>query len=237
MATPLKHIGTVKIANYTSQISFSGVNTATSPYYVNLHASQSNATSLASNEFWRLNFRIYFRALSNGTSSAAYYGSYPYIWCDNVSSSWDRSGFYWQATNQATNTSHSGWNSSPSYSYAGAMFASVDQGQTGYWQYNYSTNTATNSLANCDAQFDHGYIDFNFGPSNKQAANINSYSIRPANNDTSSTAQIALNANYSTGGGPNATTDGPYTLYLYNGTNWAPGSTFVCYAWDSKDIN
>jgi hypothetical protein len=232
--TPLRHIGTIRVTGATSSVTFTNVTSAQSPYYISNGVSSSNATNLAVNDTWRLNFRIYFRAVSNGNSDVNNYGSYPYVYSDNANS-WDRSGFYYQTTGTSSNTTVNSWSSSPSYTYSGANFGSPYQG--GSWQYSYNTNTADNSLANCDAQFDHGFIDYNFGANHKPCANINSFSIRPNGSDTSSTASIAINDNTSMGGGPSGGNGGPYNINIYNGQNWAEGSTFVCYAWDSKDIN
>lgn len=232
--TPLRYIGTVRVINATSTVSFTNPTAAQSPYNINLGVSSGNATNINVNETWRLSFRIYFRALSNGNNDINSYGSYPYIYSDN-SSSWDRSGFYYQTTGTTSNTTVNGWNTSPSYTYSGANFGSPWQGST--WQYSYAVNTATNSLANCDAQFDHGFIDYNFGANHKPCGNINSFSVRPNGSDTASNASIAINDNTSVGGGPSGGNGGPYNLHIYNGQNWAPGSVFVCYAWDSKDIN
>lgn len=237
--TPLRHIGTIKVTSVTSQVTFTNVNNFQSPYYSSIGTSSGNATDPNVGDTWRLNYRIYFRALGNGNGNTNYYGSYPYVWSDNSNYNWDRSGFYYQTTAANTNTSISGWNSSPSYTYAGANFGSPDLGgtSTSQWLYQYSNQNVSASLAESDSQWDHGYIDYNFGPNNKPCANIHSFSIRPADNNTSSNASIAINDNTSVGGGANASNWGPYAINIYNGTNWAAGSTFVCYAWDSKDIN
>ncbi len=237
--TPLRHIGTIKVTSITSTVTFANVTAAASGYSINLGAGSSNAQDLSHSSTWRMNFRIYFRALGNGNGNSNYYGSYPYIYADNQSYNWDRSGFKYQTTAVNTNTTINGWNSSPNYTYSGGNFGSPDLGSIGsnYWLYNYSTQNVSSSLAESDSQWDHGYIDYQFGWQTMGCMNAHSFSIRPSNNDTSGTAPIAINDNTSMGGGMNASTSGPYNIHLYNGTNWAAGSTFVCYAWDSKDIN
>lgn len=237
--TPLRHIGTIKVTSVTSQVSFTNVTAAASGYNIDLSPSGNNASNPNYSGTWRLNFRIYFRALGNGNGNSNYYGSYPYIYADNQSYNWDRSGYYYQTTAVNTNTTINGWNSSPSYTYNGGNFGSPDLGAIGtnYWLYQYSNQNVSSSLAESDSQWDHGYIDYNFGYQHMGCMNAHSFSIRPSNNDTASNAPIAINDNTSVGAGMNASTNGPYNLHIYNGTNWAAGSTFVCYAWDSKDIN
>ena len=237
--TPLRHIGTIKVTNITSTVTFANVTAAASGYNIDLGMSGSSASDPSYSGTWRLNFRIYFRALGNGNGNSNYYGSYPYIYADNQSYNWDRSGYYYQTTAVNTNTTINGWNSSPSYTYNGGNFGSPDLGAIGtnYGLYQYSNQNVSSSLAESDSQWDHGYIDYNFGYQHMGCMNAHSFSIRPSNNDTASNAPIAINDNTSVGAGMNASTNGPYNLHIYNGTNWAAGSTFVCYAWDSKDIN
>ncbi len=128
--TPLRHIGTIKVASITSTVTFANVTAAASGYNIDLSPSGSNAGNPNYSGTWRLNFRIYFRALGNGQSDSNYYGSYPYIYADNQSYNWDRSGYNYQTSAVNTNTTINGWNSSPSYTYSGGNFGSPTLGGT-----------------------------------------------------------------------------------------------------------
>ena len=188
-----------------------------------------------------MGFRIYFGALINGSSNSMYYGSYPLVKdAQNSGSSWDRQGMYWSNGTVPTNTSAAGWTASATHYVSGAMFTMCDEGATGAgnWRYGFQSNSHTSSLASSDSAFEHGYIDYMFNGNTYPAAYAVSSSIRPANNATTQQAALAISDNYGTGGtSSGGSTTGPYQIDVYSGANFLPGSTFVCYAWDSKDIN
>lgn len=239
--TPMRWIGTTKLTSAFSTVSFSNINNAASGYNINLHTADSDAMNINQGGTWRMGFRIYFRALINGASNSMYYGSYPYIKdSQNSGNTWDRAGMYWSGGTVATNTAAAGWNTSQTHYLYGAMFTMCDEGATGAgnWRYGFQSNSHTSSLASSDSTFEHGYIDYMFNGNTYPAAYAVSTSIRPADNSTTQQAPLAISDNFGTGGtSSGGSTTGPYQIDIYSGANFLPGSTFVCYAWDSKDIN
>ena len=239
--TPLRYCGTIKVTSETSHLTFTGLQQAATNYSIDIQQAASTAMDLNQPQTWRMLYRIYYRAATSGSSNAIYYGSYPYVYdSGNSGNSWDRNGLYYQNGTVYTNATANGWNVSQTHYINGAQFSCGDEGATGSgnWRYNYSSNNITTSLCESDTQFEHGYIDYNFGPYNFPAAYAHSSGIRPADNSTASNAPIAISDNYGTGGTSSGGSTGQHSqITLYNGANWAPGSVFHCFAWDSKDIN
>lgn len=239
--TPMRWVGTTKLTSPTTVVSFSGTTTAATGYNINLQAADSTAMDVNQGGTWRTGFRIYFRALVGSASNSMYYGSYPYVKDpQNAGNTWDRQGMYWSGSNVPTNTSAGSWSGSPTYYMYGANFTMCDQGATGAsnWRYGFQSNTITSSLAESDSAFEHGYIDYMFNRNSYPAAYVVSSSIRPYGNSTAQAAPLAVSDNYGTGGtSSGGSTTGPYQIDIYSGANFLAGSTFVCYAWDSKDIN
>ena len=161
--TPMRWIGTTKLTSATSVVSFGNVANTASGFNISLTAADSTAMDVNQGGTWRMGFRIYFRALINGSSNSMYYGSYPLVKdAQNSGSSWDRQGMYWSNGTVPTNTSAAGWTASATHYVSGAMFTMCDEGATGAgnWRYGFQSNSHTSSLASSDSAFEHGYINY-----------------------------------------------------------------------------